>query len=96
MSTNPHRLVPTIRVKAPTKDGLALINISDFDHDKHELFDEKDEHLVPTRDHRAEAAGIEELRKQLGVAEDLVIEAESERDEWKARAEAAERKLAAQ
>lgn len=89
------RSIPTVRVKAPTKDGFALINIADFNHDVHELHDKKDARLIPTREHKEEAAGIEELRKKLGAAEDRAIEAESERDEWKARTEAAETKLAA-
>jgi hypothetical protein len=94
MIKNLSRAVPTVRIKAPTKDGFALINIADFDHDEHELHDKKDAHLVPTKEHKAEAAGIDELRKMLGMAQDHAMEVESERDEWKARAEAAEAKLA--
>jgi hypothetical protein len=93
MIKNLSRAIPTVRVKAPTKDGFALINITDFDHDEHELYDKKDAHLVPTKEHKAEVAGLDGLRKQLGVTQDRAIEAESERDEWKARAEAAEAKL---
>lgn len=88
------RPVPTVRVKSPTKTGFALINIADFDHDTHELFEPKDEHLVPKHEHKVESAGIDEMRKELGAAQDKAMEAESERDEWKARAEAAETKLA--
>lgn len=91
----PLRSVPTVRVKAPTATGFALINISDFNHEEHEVFDKKDAHLIPTPERKAEVAGIEDLRKKLGAAEDRATEAESERDEWKARAEAAETKLAA-
>jgi hypothetical protein len=88
------RAVPTVRVKAPTQAGFALINVSEFDHDAHELFDKKDGHLIPSRVEKAEASNSEELRKKLGAAEDKAAEAELERDEWKARAEAAEAKLA--
>jgi hypothetical protein len=86
--------VPTVRVKAPTASGFALVNVSDFDHDKHELHDKKDNKLVPSRVQKAEDAGIAELNKKLGAMEDRAIEAESERDEWKTRAEAAEAKFA--
>jgi hypothetical protein len=94
--SNPHA-VPTVRVKAETEGGFAIINAVDFDHDAHELFDKKDKHLVPERPRRvteAEAADIEGLRKALGEAEDRALEAESERDEWKGRAEAAEKQIA--
>jgi hypothetical protein len=88
--------VPTIRIKADTAPGFAVINRDEFDHDEHELFDKKDAPLVPARSKKvitAEAPDIEELRKQLGEANNRVLEAESERDEWRARAEAAETKL---
>jgi hypothetical protein len=91
--------VPTIRVKADTESGFMLINRDEFDHDEHELFDTKDKPLVPARSKKVEAveaADIEDIRKQLGEALDRLLEAESERDEWKARAEAAEGKLAAE
>jgi hypothetical protein len=89
--------VPTVRVKAPSGDGFMVINAADFDHDEHELHDKKDKHLVPARSRKvveAESANLDELSKQLGEALDRATEAESERDEWKARAEAAEEKLA--
>src|ERR1700733_6249631 len=91
------RTIPTVRVKADTKDGFAIINAHDFDHDLHELHDKKDKHLIPPRSARVEAAetaSIDELRKKLGEALDRAVEAESERDEMKTRAEAAEKALA--
>jgi hypothetical protein len=91
------RTIPTVRVKADTKDGFMTINAHDFDHDLHELHDKKDKHLVPPRSANVEAAenaSLDELRKKLGEALDRAVEAESERDEWKARAEASEAKLA--
>lgn len=89
--------VPTIRVKADTESGFMVINRDEFDHDEHELFDKKDLPLVPARSKKvvaAETVDVEDMRKQLGEAQDRILEAESERDEWKARAEAAETKLA--
>jgi hypothetical protein len=88
--------LPTVRVKAPDGDGFVVINAVDFDHDEHELFDKKDKALVPERSKKvvaAESADVEDLRKQLGEAQNRATEAESERDEMKARAEAAEAKL---
>src|ERR1700677_3511873 len=80
------RTLPTVRVKADTKDGFALINASDFDHDVHELHDKNDKHLVPPRSAKVEAvetASIVDLRKKLGEALNRAEEAESERDEMK-------------
>jgi len=90
--------VPTVRVKSADDDGFTVINAADFDHDEHELFDKKDKALVPERSAKAdaaEAADAGELREQLGEALDRATEAESERDEWKARAQASEAKVAA-
>jgi len=91
------RTIPTVRVKADTKDGFMVINAAEFDHDLHELHDKNDKHLVPPRSAKLEAAenaSVDELRKKLGEALNRAVEAESERDEMKARAEAAEKALA--
>jgi hypothetical protein len=88
--------IPTVRVKADNHEGFVRINAADFDHDEHELHDKKDKHLVPERSAKAEeveAKSLDDLRKKLGEALDRVTEAESERDEWRTRAEAAEAKL---
>jgi hypothetical protein len=88
--------IPMVRVKADTEQSFVLINCKDFDHDVHELHDKKDKGLIPPRPEKvevAEAADIDDLRKQLGRALDRAAEAESERDEMKSRAEAAEKAL---
>lgn len=90
------RTIATVRVKAPTEDGFAVINVSDFNHELHDLFDKKDAHLIPSPAEKSQGEAIEKLRKDLGAALDRAEEAESDRDEWKARAESAERKLADQ
>ena len=90
-------VVPTIRVKADAEDGFVRINASEFDATEHQLFDKADKHMVPERPAKvaaAEAEGIAELQKQLGEALDRALEAESERDEWKVRAEKAEKATA--
>jgi len=89
------RQVATVRVKAPTKSGFMLVNVSDFNHELHDVFDKKDAHLIPTPAEKADGTALEAMRKELGAALDRMTEIESERDEWKARAEAAEMKLAA-
>lgn len=90
--SNPNA-TPTIRIKADTESGFAIVNAEDFNHDEHELHDKKDKHLIPPRPQKVspeDASDIEGLKKQLAEALDRAVEAESERDEWKARAEAAE------
>ena len=87
------RTIPTVRIKADTKDGFALINAHEFNHDEHELFDKKDKHLIPPAP-TVENIDNEALRKSLAAARDQNAELESELAEWKARAEAAEAKLA--
>lgn len=94
--TNPFA-IQTVRVKAATEDGFVSINAGDFDQSEHELFDQADAHLVPKRSAKveaSEAADIDDLKRQLADALDRATEAESERDEWKARAEAAEGRAA--
>ena len=93
---NPNQ-VPTVRVKSGAERSFVVINAADFDHDEHELFDDTDAGLVPARAAKvvaAEAENIAALQKLLGEAEDRAMEAESERDEMKARAEAAEDRAA--
>jgi hypothetical protein len=90
-------VIKTVRIASDTtKEGFVRINAHDFDHDEHKLFDKADKHLVPPRPIKAvaaETADVEDLRKKLGEALNRAAEAASERDEMKARAEAAEAKL---
>jgi hypothetical protein len=86
------RAVPTVRVKAPTKTGFALVNVTDFDHGVHELHDKKDKHLIPPPP-TADDVDLASTRKALAAVQDQLAEMTSECDEWKARAEAAEAKL---
>jgi hypothetical protein len=89
--------VPTVRVASDLTDaGFVSINAADFDHDTHELFDKKDKHLLPARKPKVdpnEAASVDDLRKQLADVTNRALEAESDRDEYKVRAEAAEAQL---
>lgn len=88
--------VPTVRVASDTTEGgFVLINVVEFDHNEHLLFDDADAGMVPPPKEAAPevSSDVTDLRAQISDLEDQVLEALSERDEWKARAEAAEAAL---
>lgn len=87
--------IQMVRIVGETDDGFVRINASDFDHKTHALFDDEDAGLVPApKEDKVEVSSdITELRALISDLEDQVLEAQSEREEFKARAEAAEKEL---